>query len=114
TPVRQPGFAESAHVDLRLVPAALTGWAVTAAGICWPVGRLVAFGCLVLVAAAGAVACYVARRPGSTGRVPAIIAGLVAIGVVGAGFGFAIALRADAVGRHPIAAAVGAAAAVTG
>ena len=37
----------------------------------------------------------------------------LAIGVVGAGFGFAIALRADAVARHPIAAAFGTAAPVT-
>src|SRR5262249_60132838 len=61
----------------------------------------------------GAVACYGARPPGSTGRALAISAGLVAIGVVGAGFGFAIALRTDAVGRHPIAAAFGTAAPVT-
>ena len=42
-----------------------------------------------------------------------ISAGLVAIGVVGAGFGLAIALRADAVSRHPIATAFGTAAPVT-
>lgn len=113
--MRQPGFAESAsaHIDVRLVPAALTGWMVTAAGIWWPVGRVVASCCLVLVAAAGALACYAARRPGRTRRLPAIGAGLVAIGVVGAGFGLAIALRADAVGRHPITALFGTAAPVT-
>ena len=37
----------------------------------------------------------------------------MAIGIVGAGFGFAIALRVDAVGRHSIAAAFGTAAQVT-
>jgi competence protein ComEC len=37
----------------------------------------------------------------------------VAIGVVGAGFWFAIALRVDALGRHPITAAFGTAAPVT-
>jgi len=37
----------------------------------------------------------------------------MAIGIVGAGFGLAIALRVDAVGRHPIAAAFGTAAQVT-
>ncbi len=42
-----------------------------------------------------------------------ISAGLVTIGVVGAGFGLAIALRADAVSRHPIATAFGTAAPVT-
>lgn len=101
----QPGFAESARVDLRLVPAALAAWAVSAAGICWPVGRAVACCCLAL-AAAGVVAHRAARRS-------AIGAGLVAVGVVGAGFGFAIALRADAVARHPITAVFGTAAPVT-
>jgi competence protein ComEC len=38
--------------------------------------------------------------------------GLVAAGVVGAGFGFAIALRANAVAHHPITAAFGTAAEV--
>ena len=42
----------------------------------------------------------------------AIGVGLVAVGVVGAGFGFAIALRANAVARHPITAAFGTAAQV--
>ena len=46
-------------------------------------------------------------------RMRAIGVGLVAVGVVGAGFGFAIALRANAVARHPIAAAFGTAAQVT-
>ncbi len=100
------------HVDVRLVAPALTGWVVTAAGIWWPVGRAVACGCLVL-AVLGALAGYAAHRSGRTPRLPAVGAGLVAIGVVGAGFGLAIALRADAVGRHPITAAFGTAAPVT-
>ncbi len=109
--MRQPGFGESpsAQIDVRLVPAALTCWMVTAAGIWWPVGRAVALWCVVLVTASGALA----RRPGGSMRLRAISSGLVAIGVVGAGFGFTIALRADAVGRHPIAAAFGTAAPVT-
>lgn len=108
----QPGFAESGRLDLRLVPAALTAWAVTAAGICWPAGRMLA-GCgLALAAAAGGWTLYAARRPRGS-RQLAIGAGLVAVGVVGAGFGLAVALRADAVARHPIAAAFGTAAPVT-
>ncbi|HUH72582.1 MAG TPA: ComEC/Rec2 family competence protein [Mycobacterium sp.] len=98
---------------MRLVPAALTSWMVTAAGIWWPIGRVVALCCLALVAASGALACYPARRPGRTTPLRAISAGLMAIGVVGAGFGLAIALRADAVGRHPITAAFGMTAPVT-
>ena len=110
-----PGFGESAaaDIDVRLVPAALTSWMVTAAGIWWPIGRVVALCCLALVAASGALACYPARRPGRTTPLRAISAGLMAIGVVGAGFGLAIALRADAVGRHPITAAFGMTAPVT-
>jgi len=98
---------------VRLVPAALASWMVTAAGIWWPVGWVVAWCCVVLVTASGVLACYAARRPGRTPRLRAISVGLAAIGVVGAGFGFAIALRADAVGRHPITAAFGTAAPVT-
>lgn len=106
--MHHPGHAESApaHVDARLVPAALTSWLVTAAGIYWPVGRALA-SCGALVAAAAALACCAARRPGRARRLPGIGAGLAAVGVVGAGFGLAIALRADAVGRHPITAAFG-------
>jgi competence protein ComEC len=108
-----PGESAAGHVDVRLVPAALSGWMVTAAGIWWPVGRVVASCCVVLVATAGGLACYAARRPGRPRRLVAISAGLVAIGVVGAGYGLAVALRADAVGRHPITAAFGTAAPVT-
>ncbi|MDT5147815.1 MAG: competence protein ComEC, partial [Mycobacterium sp.] len=109
------GFAESAsaRVDVRLVPAALTCWAVTAAGICWPVGRALALCGVVLAAGSGALACGAARRPDGGGRLRAISAVLMAVGVVAAGFGLAIALRADAVCRHPIAAAFGTAAPVT-
>jgi len=112
--VRQPGFDESplAHLDVRLVPAAFTGWTVTAAGILWPVGRVLASCCVVLLAASCVLLCM-ARRRGQCPRLQAIGAGVLAIGVVGAGFGFAIALRTDAVARHPIAAAFGTAAPVT-
>lgn len=103
------GGSALAHLDVRLVPAAVTGWTVTAAGIVWPVGRALACCCVVLVAASCALLC-VAR---SDARLRAIGAGVLAIGVVGAGFGLAIALRTDAVACHPVAAAFGAAAPVT-
>lgn len=121
--MRDPGHGESAvshaeahvveRVDVRLVPAALTGWVVSAAGIWWPLGRIAASCCVVLAAAGGALAWHAGRRPGRARRLAALGAGLVAVGVVGAGFGLAIALRADAVGRHPITAAFGTAAPVT-
>lgn len=98
---------------MRLVPPALTCWAVTAAGIWWTAGRSLAWCCLAVVAASGVLAWRAARRPGRTARLPAIGAGLAAIGVVGAGYGFAIALRTDAVVHHPIAAAFGSSAPVT-
>lgn len=107
------GASPVAPVDVRLVPAALTCWVVTAAGIRWPVGRTLAWCCLVLAALAGAWAWHDARRPGAGGRWAAISAGLVAIGVVGAGFGMAIALRADAVSHHAITAEYGQAVPVT-
>jgi competence protein ComEC len=111
--VHRPGGGGSADsdVDVRLVAPALTGWVVTAAGIWWPIGRALAACCVVLVAA-GALAHCVARGAGRR-RLPAVGAGVVAVGVVGAGFGLAIGLRADAVGRHPITAAFGTAAPVT-
>jgi competence protein ComEC len=101
------------RVDVRLVPAALTGWVVTAAGIVWPVGRALAWCCVVLLAASGVLACYAGGRSGEHPRVRAVSAGLLAVAVVGAGFGLAIALRCDALGRHPITAAFGTAAPVT-
>ncbi|KKB96955.1 competence protein, partial [Mycobacterium nebraskense] len=48
-----------------------------------------------------------------TGRLRAGRAGVVAVGVIGAGFGFAVALRAEAVDRHPITAAFGTVAPLT-
>jgi competence protein ComEC len=110
-----PNFDESGptRVDVRLVPAALTGWAVTAAGIVWPVGRVLAWCCVVLVAASGALACYAVRRSGRHPRLRMVSAGLLAVAIVGAGFGLAIALRTDASGRHPITAAFGTVAPVT-
>ena len=112
---RQPGPAEPvpARVDVRLVPAALTSWIVTAAGIVWPVGRVLAWCCVVLTAISLALLGYAVRRTGRGSRLRGISAGLVAIGVAGAGFGFAVALRAEAVARHPIRAAFGTSAPVT-
>ncbi|SOX55075.1 competence protein [Mycobacterium ahvazicum] len=110
-PVR--ALSELARLDVRLVPAALTGWIVTASGIVWPVGRVLAWCCVALVAAAAALAWRGARQAARHRRLRAVAAGLVAIGAVGSGFGFAIALRADAVARHPMTAAFGTVAPVT-
>lgn len=106
------GPSPEGRVDVRLVPSALTCWAVTAGGIWWPIGRELAWCCVGLLAIAGALRWRAARRPRRP-RLSSISAGLAAIGVVGAGFGFAVALRADAVDHHPIAADFGASAPVT-
>lgn len=95
-----------AYLDVRLVPAALTGWIVTAAGIVWPVGRVLAWCGVALLGAAGLLACCTMRHR-------ALGAGMAAVGVVGAGFGFAIALRAEAVAHHRIVAEFGTVAPVT-
>ncbi|UXA05261.1 ComEC/Rec2 family competence protein [Mycobacterium sp. SMC-2] len=112
--MHHPGLESggATRLDARLVPAALTCWVVTAAGIWWAIGRAVAACCVLLVAASG-LAWRAACRRDETGRLRGVAAGLVAVGVTGAGFGFAVALRAEAVDRHPITAAFGAAGPVT-
>ena len=52
--------------DLRLVPAALTGWAVSAAGIVW--GPAATAGVLIVAAALTALAIRATRDPGATRR----------------------------------------------
>jgi competence protein ComEC len=108
--VQQPsgGDAATVRLDVRLVPAALTSWTVTAAGIVWSVGSAVGSVC-----AAGSVFGVLLWRAGHRSpRMRAIGVGVIVVGVVGAGFGFAIGLRANAVARHPVTAAFGTAAQV--
>jgi competence protein ComEC len=102
---------ESARLDVRLVPAALAGWLVTAAGILWPVGRIVA-AAGVAVAAASGLAWWRAERDRRQ-TLQVVSASLAAVGVVGAGFGCAVALRAEAVRHHPITTTFGTVAPVT-
>jgi len=90
----------AARVDLRLVPAALTAWAVTAAGILWYVGGS------VVALALGIAATAAVGRWGSGRCEPAanrtIATGVVAVAVVGAGFAIAIGLRVGELRHHPI------------
>ncbi|WP_158019233.1 ComEC/Rec2 family competence protein [Mycobacterium basiliense] len=101
------------QLDVRLVPAALTSWIVTAVGIGWPIGATCAACCALLAIGAGVLSWLALSRPNRTDRLRAVSSGLVAIGVVGAGYGLAIALRAEASGSHPIGAAFGTSAPVT-
>ncbi len=110
-PEPQAAADPAQHLDVRLAPAALTGWIVTASGTVWPIGGALAGCCAVLAVASAALWRRARSRPRV--RLAAISAGLMAVGVVGAGYGMAIALRADAVARHPITAAFGTVAPVT-
>ncbi len=97
-------------VDLRLVPAALTGWAVTALGIVWDVGAAVAALCVAIALVAALIR---GRTPAHRPLARAVGTGLIAAAVVGAGFGFAVALRANGVRDHPVTQLFGSATEVT-
>ena len=98
------------RLDLRLVPAALTSWAVTAAGILWHVrGSVVALA--VGIAATATVGRWGSGHRESSAR-GAIATGVLAVAVVGAGFAVAIGLRVGELHHHPIVERYGTVAAV--
>ncbi|MGB3332188.1 MAG: competence protein, partial [Mycobacterium sp.] len=101
----------AARLDVRLVPAAVVGWLVTAAGIQWQIGGVLAVLCALLGVAAGVLCGYAGRlrRPGWR----LVGAAVAAASLAGAGFGWAVALRTASVEHHPITAVFGTAAAVT-
>lgn len=97
---------DAERLDLRLVPAALTAWSVTAAGIQWQTtGSVVAVAIVVLVA--GGLARW-RRRAGST----RVLAAVLAVAVVGLAFAVAIGVRVYQVRHHPISGRFGATAPV--
>ncbi len=88
-------------VDLRLVPAAVTSWAVTAAGILWShPGAVTAVA--VAVTTVGVAGWWGARRSagGLAGKV--LATGVLAVALVGTGFAVAVMVRVDALQGHPI------------
>lgn len=100
---QRPGEA-AARIDVRLVSAAAVAWAVTAAGIAWDIGPLLA----AMSATIGlgwvlACHCFGDGRP----VLRAAAAGVLGAAVVGAGFGAAVGLRSDAVRQHPLASMTG-------
>ncbi|WP_448420935.1 ComEC/Rec2 family competence protein [Mycolicibacterium sp. XJ1819] len=103
-------------LDLRLVPAALTSWAVTAAGILWQhTGALAsAVAAVVLTAVAGwwggRRSEHHEHRDGH--RVGRIGAGVLAVAFVAAAFSVAVWLRVDDLRDHPVAQRYGTVAAV--
>jgi competence protein ComEC len=88
-------------LDVRLVPAALTCWLVTAAGILGALGPILAAGFVLMAAVVLAVRLWGLE---SWAR---LSAGLLAICMVGACFGLAITLRANHIRSHPVASRFG-------
>ncbi|WP_019969824.1 ComEC/Rec2 family competence protein [Mycobacterium sp. 141] len=85
--------AEIDRLDLRLAPAALTAWMVTATGIVWGIG-----GSALTVAAAVGLIAGLARFSGIRFGVAAVLA----VAAAGAGFAVAIGLRVHQQQHHPI------------
>ena len=101
----------TARLDLRLVPAALTSWAVTAAGISWPVGGVIAV-MVAAIAVTAAAAWWGSGRREFRAAVRIVGAALAGVAVVGAGFAIAVGLRVHEVRQHPISERYGSIAAV--
>jgi competence protein ComEC len=95
--------ARAAGHDLRLVPAALTGWGVMAAGIVWG-------GAASLWATTAAVVVTYLVTRWWRGRQPdaAVWPGVLAVTVVGVAFSIAVTLRVHDVAHHPVSGRVGA------
>ncbi|MGZ8801847.1 MAG: ComEC/Rec2 family competence protein, partial [Mycobacterium sp.] len=90
-----PGSPGVPALDLRLVPAAVTSWAVTAAGILWAqAGSLAAI--VVSVAVTTAAGWW------GSGDRRALAAGVAAVVMVGGGFAVAVALRVNEVHHHQV------------
>lgn len=104
--MNSPGPGQGTRLDLRLVPAAVTAWGVTAAGISWSAGPALAALCAALGLGWWVVGL---GRP----RMRATAAGVLGAAVLGAGFGIAAGLRSEAVRSHPVSQRFGTTAWVT-
>lgn len=97
------GPGDAARIDLRLVPAALTAWTVTAAGIL--AGTVPSAGAALVATAVTAAIGWWGRR-GDGERSP-FWPGVVAVAVVGVAFGASVGLRVHDLERHPATARYG-------
>lgn len=98
------------RLDLRLVPAALTAWAVTGVGIACGAGFWLAVFSTAVGLGWWAAGCLGGQRwPGLRSATAAVLGPAV----VGAGFGVAVGLRTDTVEEHVLAQRVGATVAVS-
>lgn len=96
-------------IDLRLVPAALAAWAVTAASIVWECGPEISWtAAIITMTTAGLL---IRRRNQEAPK--SIYIGLTAAALVATGFGIAASLRTEAIQNHPIAKQFGTAAIIT-
>ena len=93
--------AAGCRLDLRLVPAALSSWAVTAAGILWQVGGSAA-AVTAAIAITAATGWWSSGRRDGEADLLALRAGVVAVAVVGVGFALAVGLRVEGLRHHPI------------
>jgi competence protein ComEC len=91
----------TARLDLRLVPAALASWAVTAAGILWHAAGSVA-ALATAIAATAVLGWWGNARQKSGSDIRAVATGVIAVSVVGTGFAIAVGLRVAEVRDHPI------------
>lgn len=92
---------DAAPLDVRLVPAALTSWAVTAAGILWGAWAPVAV--VIGAVAVMAVASWCVQRPAAP-----VWSGVVAVLAIGCASGVGIGIRVHELARHPLVAHTGA------
>lgn len=91
---------DAARIDLRLVPASLTAWSVTGAGILWGV---LPSGCVALVSAAATAAIgWWGRRV--DGQQPPLWPGVLAVAAVGAALALSVGLRVHDLETHPVTA----------
>jgi competence protein ComEC len=89
------------HLDLRLVPAALMSWGITAAGILWPIGGVLVVLSAALTAASAAAWWSTRHRPSRDG-VRLTAAGMVAVALTALSFGIAVQLRVEQMRHHPL------------
>ncbi|MHA3020753.1 ComEC/Rec2 family competence protein [Mycobacterium sp. BMJ-28] len=97
---------ERPQLDLRLVPAALTSWAVTGAGIIWSGGAVLA---AVAAVAVSILLRWWAIRAAATDRDGPVFgtAAVLAVAMVGLAFAVSIGLRVHDVRHHPISGLAG-------
>lgn len=102
---------EGQSLDLRIVPAALAAWSVSAAGILWHPGAAVVVG-LGAVGSTWLAAWWGGAHNSQSAHEQPIASAVLAVAAVAAGFAVAVGLRVHQVEHHPIGRLYGGAATV--